>query len=252
MFVLTVLCVTCSSLNAAKPQTLCYIDQNLFSFLTKYPFKMFKSCKWHLKCSDVTLVAVCLRVVHYLSFITACFFVLKMLNYEVQETTWMWQNKNANSVVWNCQFYDSSGDTALPAITIWSLFTFWWQSSVPCLYLHLCHRLWPTCHVESEGLVKMIAWGCFYLIPAWPLSLVMVTKFSLIAQDFTAHLSLWTPITCRACIKKEYMATHCFVSGCHHFIWDVNCFRAGIRSQPSVLKGGLAPGPPDQNYLDVM
>lgn len=38
-------------------------------------------------------LAVSLRVVHYLGFITAFFFLLQMLHYEVQETTLMWQNE---------------------------------------------------------------------------------------------------------------------------------------------------------------
>lgn len=44
-------------------------------------------------------------------FHNSIFFLLQMLNYEVQETTRMQQNENANSVIWKCQFYDSPGDT---------------------------------------------------------------------------------------------------------------------------------------------
>lgn len=56
-------------------------------------------------------------------FHNSIFFLLQMLNYEVQETTWMRQNENAHSVIWRCQCYDSPGDSLFPAVNIGSLST---------------------------------------------------------------------------------------------------------------------------------
>lgn len=94
----TVLPVICRSFNPMGPQTLLYVEQNLFFlFLTEHPFseaELWMTLKMMLRCHSCQQLAVCLRMVHYLGFLTAVFF-LQMLNYEVQETTWMRQNENA-------------------------------------------------------------------------------------------------------------------------------------------------------------
>ena len=123
-----------------------------------------QSCEWHVKwCSHVTLVsswlAVSLRVVHYLGFITAFFFfLLQMLNYEVQETTRMWQNEKMQT-----QCY-------LEMPVLW----FSWWPSPPCsrctkpLYLFSGGLVAPSpssvmpCS-EQRDWFKMIAWGCLFL-----------------------------------------------------------------------------------------
>ena len=123
-----------------------------------------QSCEWHVKWYwHVTLVsgwlAVSLRVVHYLGFITAFFFLLQMLHYEVQETTQMWQNEKMQT-----QYY-------LEMPVLW----FSWWPSPPCsrrtkpLYLFSGGLVTPSsfsvmpCAAERRGWVKMIAWGCLFL-----------------------------------------------------------------------------------------